>query len=234
MSVRRQRDFTSDTAHELKTSVAVLKSSIQSSLQRPRTQREYQIGLEQLLEDCLRMEALLEKMLRLAQIEQASEDGAPRNAALTDVKSTCETALDRVRKMAEERGVTVELEASESIVLRADPDNLELVWMNLLENAVRHSVHGQTVKMRVVKSPPLMAQISVLDSGPGFAAVELPYIFQRFRRGVPNAGLSTDGFGLGLAICKAVVDSYGGTIEAINLPECGAELRVELPISQIL
>ncbi len=75
-SFRQQRDFTSDAAHELKTSVAVVKSSLQSLLQRPRPEEEYRTGLERLLEDCGRLEDLLARMLRLARIEQWVESGA--------------------------------------------------------------------------------------------------------------------------------------------------------------
>ena len=74
-SFRRQRDFTHDSAHELKTSVTIVKSTLQSLLHRPRTQREYELGLEGVLEDCARLEDLLERMLRLARIEQLTENG---------------------------------------------------------------------------------------------------------------------------------------------------------------
>ena len=231
-SLRRQNDFTSDVAHELKTSVAILKSSLQSLLQRPRTQREYQIGLEEVLEDCSRLEDLLEKMLRLARIEQASESGARRNLAMTDVNATCEAALARIRKMAEQRNVAIEFDASDTLILSADPGDLELIWTNILENAVQFGPPGSVVTMRLLKNVNSMAQISIFDSGPGFSPVEIPYLFERFRGGEHPTARSTGGFGLGLAICKAVVDSYGGTIEAINLPGGGAELRVELPLSR--
>jgi len=122
-SFRQQRDFTNDAAHEWKTSVAIVKSSLQSLLRRPRTQREYQIGLEELLEDCSRLEDLLEKMLRLARIEQVFENNAPRNLDPTNVSVTCEAALSRIRKMAEERNVSLELEVPDSIFVRADPDD---------------------------------------------------------------------------------------------------------------
>jgi signal transduction histidine kinase len=104
--------------------------------------------------------------------------------------------------------------------------------MNLLENAVQNSPGGSTVKMRVRLSGNSMADISIMDSGPGIPPAELPHIFERFHRGAPSPARSTCGFGLGLAICKALVDAYGGTIEARNLPEHGAEFRVQLPFQR--
>ncbi len=228
---RQQRDFTNNAAHELKTSVAILKSTLQSLVHRPRTQREYEIGLEGLLEDCGRVEDLLERMLRLARIEQLAENGAPPKRATTELTSTCEAAIARMQTLAEEHNVSLEFEGPSFVTLRADPEELEQIWLNLLENAVRYSPPGAAVKMRVEANGGAMARVSVLDSGPGIPASELPHIFERFHRADPSRARSSGGFGLGLAICKALVDAYGGTIEAINLPDRGTEMRVHLPIS---
>jgi len=228
---RQQRDFTNNAAHELKTSVAIVKSTLQSLVHRPRTQREYEIGLEGLLEDCGRLEDLLERMLRLARIEQLAENGTPRKRATTELTSTCEAAIARMHALAEERNVSLEFEGPSFVTLRADPEELEQIWLNLLENAVRYSPAGSAVKMQVETNGGGMARVSVLDSGPGIPPPELPHIFERFHRADPSRARSSGGFGLGLAICKALVDAYGGTIEAINLPDHGTEMRVHLPIS---
>jgi signal transduction histidine kinase len=229
---RLQRDFTSDAAHELKTSVAIVKSALQLLLQRPRTQREYQIGLEELQEDCARMEGLLERMLRLARFEQMAESGSRPRSASVDLAATCEAAVARFRALAEERGVAVRLEAPAPVSLAGDPEDLELIWTNLLENALRNSPPGSTVTIRLERGSGPMAQVRVRDSGPGIAPKGLPHIFERFQRGESLPERSARGFGLGLAICKAVVTAYGGTIEASNLPEEGAEFRINLPISR--
>lgn len=244
-SFRQQRDFTNDAAHELKTSVAIVKSTLQSLLQRPRTQREYEIGLRGILEDCARLEDLLDRMLRLARIEQLSDEGLRPKLATTELTSTCEAAMSRIRSLADGHNVALEFESSGAVRMLADPEDLELIWLNLLENAVQYSPAGSKVKLRVQASSDSAAQISVIDSGPGIPASELPHIFERFHRGDPSRARSSGGFGLGLAICKALVDAYGGTIEAISLSKTsqadqgladqgfdghGTEIRVQLPI----
>jgi signal transduction histidine kinase len=229
-SFRQQVDFTNDAAHELKTSVAIVKSTVQSLLHRPRTQREYEIGLEGVLEDCARLEDLLERMLRLARIEQLTENGAPREFATTELTSTCEAAIARMRTLAEERNVSVEFEGPVAVSIRADPEDLELIWLNLLENAVQYSPSGSQVKVRVHPNGGSTAEVSVSDAGPGIPQAELPHVFDRFHRGDPSRARSTGGFGLGLAICKALVDAYGGSIEAVNLPGHGTQIRVHLPV----
>jgi signal transduction histidine kinase len=228
-SFRQQRDFTNDAAHELKTSVAIVKSTLQSLLHRPRTQQEYQTELEGLLGDCARLEDLLGRMLRLARLEQLAEDGVTPNLATTELTSTCESAISRIQKVADERNISLRFESPAAVYMRADPEDLELIWLNLLENAVQYSPEDSTVTLRVRRNGGAMVEVSVVDSGPGIPPGELPYIFERFHRGDPSRARSTGGFGLGLAICKALVDAYSGTIEAISLPGQGTQMRVQLP-----
>jgi signal transduction histidine kinase len=238
-SFRQQRDFTSDAAHELKTSVAIVKSTLQSLLHRPRPEAEYIAGLEGMLEDCGRLEDLLERMLRLARIEQWAENGAPRTQAPTELVSTCEAALSRIQRLAGAGDVALEMLPANppAVQLRADPQDLELIWVNLLENAVQYSSAGSKVTLRVHSNGSgnghngdRVAVVSVEDSGPGIPPDDLPKIFERFHRGDPSRARSTGGFGLGLAICKALVTAYGGQIEAFNRPVQGTEVRVQLPV----
>lgn len=226
---QQQRDFTSDAAHELKTSVAIVKSSVQSLLQRPRAAEEYHQGLADIMEDCARLEDLLARMLRLARIEQVAENGGSRTSGTTELTSTCEAAISRMETLARQRNIQLELVNPTAVHLNADPEDLELIWVNLLENAVRYSPAGSKVTVRIDRDASPEVRISVEDSGPGIPPEQLPYIFERFRRGDPSRARSTGGFGLGLAICKALVTALGGRIEAANRPGSGARICVQLP-----
>ena len=228
---QQQRDFTSDAAHELKTSVAIVKSSLQSLLQRPRPVEEYRAGLEGMLEDCGRLEDLLARMLRLARIEQVAENGGTRSFGTTELTSTCEAAISRMQTLARQRNVHLELVSGATVHLRADPEDLELIWVNLLENAVQYSPAGSQVTVRIDRDAAIGVRVSVEDSGPGIPPEELPYVFERFHRGDPSRARSTGGFGLGLAICKALVTALGGRIEAANRPGTGTQVCVQLPAS---
>jgi signal transduction histidine kinase len=229
-SFRQQREFTSDAAHELKTSVAIVKSTLQTLLQRPRPENEYRAGLESMLEDCGRLEDLLGRLLRLARIEQWAENGKNRKLGTTEVTSTCEAAISRIQALAHARNIQIELNAPQEVHLQADPEDLELIWVNLLENAVQYSPAGSSVAIRVIRNGGGTACVCVQDSGPGIPEEQLPHVFLRFYRADPSRSRSTGGFGLGLAICKAMVTAYGGQIEAANRDGQGAEIRVQLPI----
>ncbi|MFZ0819806.1 MAG: HAMP domain-containing sensor histidine kinase [Candidatus Acidiferrales bacterium] len=229
-SFARQREFTSDLAHELKTSVAIIKSSAQVLLRHPRSAVEYELGLESLLGDCERMESLVERMLRLARIEQLSEEGKRMELPATNVVATCESAISRIAGIAAAKQVQIALDAKGNPQLRADPEDLELVWLNLLDNAVRHSSRGGNVTFRLGESSTGQATLSVEDSGDGISTADLPHVFERFRRGVDAKGQFSNGFGLGLAICKAIVEAYRGSIAIKSAPGKGTSVIVQIPL----
>jgi signal transduction histidine kinase len=153
-----------------------------------------------------------------------------RKLGITEVTSTCEAAISRIHALAKARNIHIELTAPQEVHLQADPEDLEVIWVNLLENAVLYSPAGSSVAIRVIRDGGATAFVCVQDSGPGIPEAQLPHVFQRFYRGDPSRARSTGGFGLGLAICKAMVTAYGGHIEALNRQGQGTEMRVQLPI----
>ncbi len=228
-SFEQQREFLGNAAHELKTPVAVLKSTLQSLLQRPRSSEEYRAGLQASLQDLDRLEELLQGMLRLARAEQWAQDAHRRALEVIDLNSTCEEAVERIRSLARSRNTAIQIVTDGPVPFRADPEDLQLVWTNLLENAVRYSPEGASVEVAVTHDDK-GAQVVFQDHGTGISATDLPHIFERFYRGDPSRTRATGGFGLGLAIAKALVEVYGGSISAESAPGKGTRMTVELPV----
>ena len=226
-SFEQQRQFLGNAAHELKTPVAVLKSTLQSLLQRSRSSEEYRAGLQAALQDMDRLEQLLQWMLRLARAEQWAHNPERRALDVIDINATCEEAVERIRSLAQSRNTAIQLATNGPVPFRADPEDLQLVWTNLLENAVRYSPEGASVEVAVHHDRE-KAQIIFQDHGVGISAADLPRIFDRFYRGDPSRTRATGGFGLGLAIAKALVEAYGGTISAESTPGKGTRMTVEL------
>ncbi|MGH9418043.1 MAG: HAMP domain-containing sensor histidine kinase [Terriglobales bacterium] len=227
---RQQHDFMADTAHHLKTPVAILKSTLQSLLQRPREPAAYAAAAEASLQDVERLEQLLQRMLRLARLD--CQPGAALPLPEVALGATCQAAVERVEALAQARGVRLETHGLDAAFrLRADADDLEQAWVNLLENAVQHSPAGSTVELRCAAAPGGRAQVTVRDQGSGIAPDDLPHLFERFRRGAA-AEADPRGparFGLGLAIVRAIIESYGGTVQALSQPPPGATLLAMLP-----
>jgi len=226
----QQREFLGNAAHELKTPVATLKSTLQSILQKPRAAEEYRAGMEQALEDLARLEKLLQWMLRLARAEQWAAGALRRELEPVNVAETCQEAIARLNGLAQSREVGVRFSGGEPPWLIADPEDLQLIWANLLENAVRYSPqHGQvTVTVERVNG---RARVTVADQGAGIPEPELAHIFERFYRGDASRGRDTGGFGLGLAIAKALAEAYCGSISASSQAGQGTRLVVDLPLT---
>ena len=225
----QQREFLANAAHELKTPVAILKSTLQSLLQRPREAEEYRAGLEQALDDMARLEKLLHSMLRLARAEQWAAGSSRRDLEVIDVAATCQSAIEHLGPVARERNVTVDFSSNGALPVRADADDLELVWSNLLENAIRFSPRGDKVYVRL-RSNGQEGFVEVEDNGPGMSELELAHIFERFHRGDSSRARDTGGYGLGLAISKALIEAYGGAITPESAPGRGTRMVVSVPL----
>ncbi len=226
----RERAFIADAAHELKTAVAILKSSLQLLICQPRSNEEYRRGLERSLEDCDRIEALVCNTLNLARAEQQADERRSEELQGVELVNNCEQSVADLMPLAEARSVDLRCIASSEVIVKADPESLHTVWINLLQNAIQHTPAGSIVFLKVAMSDPDTASVVVEDSGTGISPKELPYVFDRFRRGDPSRSRTTGGFGLGLSICKAIVESYGGRIQIASPNGSGTRVSVTLPV----
>jgi signal transduction histidine kinase len=219
-----QRRFVSDAAHELKTAVAVLKSSLQLMTLKPRTAIEYERGLERCQLDCERLEDTVAKMLTLARLEaKGVSSGVP-----TDMAAILRRATQQFESMAELRRLRISL-TTEQVMIAVDPEQFELLCGNLLLNALQHSPPGSSVRA-IVQQTGTEAELILEDDGEGIAAEDLPHVFERFYRGDPSRSRKTGGTGLGLAISKAIALQWQGTIEITSEPGHGTRATVRFPV----
>ncbi len=134
-SFERQRQLTGDAAHELKTSIAVLKSSLQLLTLSPRSAAQYELGLEDLLVDTERMEDLAARMLALARLEESPVESNQSSNLQTAVRDVA----DRLRPLAELKKVSIEVSADATRTVGLQPDDAEILCSNLIMNALQHS-----------------------------------------------------------------------------------------------
>jgi signal transduction histidine kinase len=224
----QQRRFVGDAAHELKTAVAVLKSSLQLLTLKQRTALEYEHGIERCQLDCERLEETVAKMLTLARAETKSD--SPKMAA--DLSQVLRQVSEQFESMAELKHLTIVLLAEEPVWVDVDREQLQLLCSNLLLNALQHSPAGSAVRA-VVQQDGTRSELVVEDAGEGIAPEDLPHVFERFYRGDPSRSRNTGGTGLGLAICKAIASRWQGTIEIASDLGIGTKVRVCFPAAQL-
>jgi signal transduction histidine kinase len=229
-SFLQQRHFISDAAHELKTAVAVVKSSLQLLGMKQRSAAEYQAGLERCESDCGRMEEIVAKMLTLARAENNAETKSHQIVTTTNISNTLRQVAEQFQSMAELRGVAVVLSTHQDILVSLASEECTLVLSNLLLNALQHSRRDTTILASAFRQGGIV-EIRVEDQGDGIDSVALPHVFERFYRGDPSRNRNTGGTGLGLSICKAIVDGAGGEIHIDSLPDIGTAVMVILPVA---
>jgi signal transduction histidine kinase len=229
-SFLQQRRFISDAAHELKTAVAVVKSSFQLLGMKQRSAAEYQAGLERCESDCSRMEEIVAKMLTLARAENNAETKSDQIVTTTNISHTLRQVAEQFQSMAELRGVAVVLSTQEDILVALAGEECTLVLSNLLLNALQHSRRDTTILASAFRKGSIV-EVRVEDQGDGIDSVALPHVFERFYRGDPSRNRNTGGTGLGLSICKAIVDGAGGEIHIDSLPDIGTAVMVILPVA---
>jgi signal transduction histidine kinase len=230
-SFSQQRRFVGDAGHELKTAVAVVKSSVQLLGIKPRTAAEYQSGLERVEADCGRMEEIVAKMLTLARVESVDTSFDVRTRP-TDISESWRLVAEQFNSMAELRGVAVDLTLSQPFYVALRAEDCSLLFSNLLLNALQHS--GRDAKVTVsAKEKDDSVEILLEDEGDGIPTEALPHIFDRFYRGDPSRNRNTGGTGLGLSICKAIVDAAGGKITIQSVPGVGTKVLLYLPAARV-
>ena len=226
-SFERQRQLTGDAAHELKTSIAVLKSSLQLLSLSPRTAEQYEAGLDGLLVDTERMEDLATRMLALARLEESPVE----QDESSELHSVVQTVAERLQPLAALKQVVLEVTAGETGKVAMPADDAEILCSNLITNALQHSSPNGRVLV-TVQSHGAVTELRVVDEGEGIPEAALPHVFERFYRADRSRSRNSGGAGLGLSICKAIVERSNGTIHIKSTLGKGTEVWVNLPVAQ--
>lgn len=226
------RDFVANASHELKTPLAAISGAIETLLGHARDDpRAAERFLRMLSGQTERMTRLIEDLLSLNRVE-LNERVAPETPE--DLIAAVAEAVDALRPAAEAAGVALDFVSPTSgIVVKADRDELDQLFRNLIDNAIKYGGRGAAVTVGCrtdAPDGPGIAGICVRDDGPGVAREHVPRLTERFYR--VNVGHSRErgGTGLGLAICKHVANRHRGRLEIESRPDEGSRFTVWLPV----
>jgi heavy metal sensor kinase len=225
--VRSIRDFTANSAHELRTPLALIRTEVEVALSKPRAAEEYREACEQVQMETVRMTGLIDSLLLLARADAGMEalrfEVLDANKLTLQVGEKWKTAM-RLAFL----DFTVET-SPQPVFVNADINGLQRLLTILLDNAVRYTQPGGSVFLRVGFQDD-RAVFAVQDTGIGVALEHQPRIFDRFYRVDRTRGSTSRGSGLGLALAKWVAEKHGTSLSLESAVGKGSTFGFALPL----
>ena len=223
--VDEQNRFITDASHELRTPLTSLKSSMEVSL---RDNKLTLVDSKQLIAESItevnKLQALSDSLLELAQYQKPNA-----NIQLEEVstKEVVKTAIDKVKPQAKQKKIKI-IDTSNIYKVTANKYSLVDLLVILLDNAIKYSRQNSSVTISSHKTEGYL-EITVSDRGNGISKIDIPHIFDRFYRSEKDR--SKNGYGLGLAIAKQIVEKHNGTISVAST-KSGSTFTVKLPLKK--
>lgn len=226
-SVAQMRRFMADAAHELRTPLTVLRAQAEVALQQPRSAPEYATTLRTIDAESQRLARIVEDLLTLARADAGERPLERKRVFLDDIALD---ATESARSVALAKQVTLTVEDFEEAAVLGDAELLRRLVIILLDNAVKFTPAGGTVRVGVTAEQGV-AVLHVADTGIGIPPDQLPHVFERFYRGDPARGRSTTadaptGAGLGLSIAQWIASAHQGRIAIMSEPGRGTRVIV--------
>ncbi len=220
---RQISQFTANASHELRTPVAIIRSTAEVALLHPGpADSPERNALRRILRQSERNSQLLEDMLHLARLDAAA---APNHQPV-DLARSLRAAASSVLPLAQKQNITVNIVTPPNpVIVLADDAHLRRLWTILLDNAFKYTPAGGSVRIAV----DMDHEVSIQDTGCGIAPEDLPHVFDRFYRADKSRGAGPAGFGLGLALARQITRSHKATIEITSRLSQGADVRIRFP-----
>lgn len=218
------RHVSTDIAHDLRTPLGHLRHALDDAHEHARNVEEYKLAIGRAIEEADEILETFSALLRIAQIESGSRRAGFQAANLSEIASRVAQSF---APTAEEQGRTLTTAIDPDVKIIGDRELLTQLTANLIDNAIRHTPPGATIRLAVISGASTVLEIS--DDGPGIPAGEREKVFNRFYR--KEASRTTPGNGLGLTLAAAIAALHHAKIALLdNVP--GLKVRVEFPLGE--
>ncbi|HVX12637.1 MAG TPA: ATP-binding protein [Pirellulales bacterium] len=225
----RNREFVANAAHELRSPLAAIQSSVDVALNTSRSPQEYQELLCEIVDECSRLGTLVNQLLLLAEHDSQQQSGTHDVVRLDKVVAG---SLEMFRGAAEERNLGLNANTNGPMVVWGDAGRLRQVVNNLIDNSLKFTPAGGRVSVGLERdSENRQAVLRVSDTGAGIAPDDLPHVFERFYRGDKSRRREVLGNGLGLSICQSIIAGHGGSIRVESTLGVGTTFEVRVPLA---
>ena len=223
----KQKQFIADASHELKTPLAAINTNIDVLLSRDGADSEENKWLWYIKDEARRMSKLTNDLLYLARADYGEKNQVFGCVSFTD---TVKNALLVMEARVFEQNITLTSEVADGVNVAASAEQLKQLVMILLDNAVKYTPSGGSIELKLIRKAS-DAYLTVKNTGAGISETDLPHIFDRFYRSdKARTYTENSGYGLGLAIAKAIAESFKGTISAESKPDNYTTFTVKIPL----
>jgi signal transduction histidine kinase len=219
-----RRNFISDVSHEIQSPLTSIRGFSKALKEQPLGEEERIEYLDIIEKESQRLSRLSENLLRLASLEAEHH---PFNPVLYPLDEQVRRVVLALEPQWAEKKLELDLSLP-PVEIVADREQLEQVWFNLIDNAVKFTSAGGSLSVGIEKDQELV-RVTVADTGPGIPPQDLDYIFERFYKGDQSRDRSLNGSGIGLSIVKKIVALHRGQIQVESLPGAGTVFVVSLP-----
>jgi heavy metal sensor kinase len=224
-SFRRMAEFTADASHELKTPLCAMRGEAEVLLSKGRTAEEYQEGLAHFIEEFDHLNQMINDLILLSKFDatQVELKMAPLRLDVL-IQGIC----NFFQILAEQKGISLDVDASEEVMVMGDKVRLQQLFTNLIDNAIKYTFKG-SIHVTLEKNKEDIL-VKVQDYGIGISQEEQEKIFKRFYRVDKSRSKETGGVGLGLNIAEWIAQAHHGRIEVNSELNKGSTFTVYLPI----
>jgi signal transduction histidine kinase len=224
-TIEREKQFANSAAHELRTPLAGLTSTLELALRRERSAEHYRGTLQNSLRSTEEMNGLVERLLSLSRLGNVSDDEVME----TPLAELIDGAVETFREAAESRGLTISVEVSPDLAVRTEPALMQVVINNLVENAVNYAEAGSIIRIAAANGGGSIKLTVDNSSHEALSSEDAERVFEPFWRA--DAARSATGIhaGLGLSICQRIIELFHGKIHATADDGGQFGVTVELP-----
>lgn len=220
-----QQQFIADASHELKTPITILRSQWEKLASQQDLPYEYRVRIQSDLEELARLSNLINILLLLA---TPKEKSFTEDFPIINLSELTNLLYDDLIILAGNKNQQISFAVDDNIQVAGDKERIFQLFLNLADNAVKYTPENGSIEIRL-KSINNYAEFSIKDNGIGIPEEHLPHVFERFYRVDRSRSRMSGGFGLGLAVCKTIVEAHNGSINIQSDISHGTTVIVKFP-----
>lgn len=224
---QHNRRFIADASHELRTPLTVLCGELEHVVEKSTSLPDVQRMAASVLEEAERLARIVEGLLAVSRLEAGE---AQKECLRFDLAELARSTAEQMCLLAEDKGIAIKTDAAQAVPIDGDRARIKQIVVNLLDNAIKYTPSGGTVRLSVIGSSG-KALLQVEDNGIGIPFEAQPHIFERFFRVDEARSRDVGGAGLGLSIVKSICAAHGGQVGFQSAEGKGSRFTVELPLA---